>query len=240
MSAFSKMWVLQFFNTAIILLIVKNNLAGNGLIKTALSTVGLNGLFFNGDYSDFTPEWYDVVGITIFTTAFINGISPVFTFSQFALAKFSRCIDRKCTKNEKKTFKIVQEEYEAQYTGREIEYDNRLSVLIAMIWVVMMFSAAIPILYLAGVILCVTTYWTDKFLLLRFYRIPPRHGSNLAHRARNIIEWSLLIHLFTGMYMLSNPDIFLGEGEDNKPTGFFEVISEFITVGLKALTGVDS
>jgi len=31
-SAFSKMWVLQYFNTAIILLIVKNRLAGTGLI----------------------------------------------------------------------------------------------------------------------------------------------------------------------------------------------------------------
>jgi len=126
------------------------------------------------------------------------------------------------------------------YSGRQIEYDNRLSVLIAMIWVVMMFSAAIPVLYLAGALLCFFTYWTDKFLLLKFYRSPPRHGSNLAHRARSIIEWSLLIHLFTGMYMLSNPDIFVGEGEDNKPTGFFEVLSEFITVGIQALTGVES
>lgn len=80
-SAFSKMWVLQFFNTAIILLIVENRLAGTGLIQIALEYAGLNGLFFNGTYSDFTPEWYDVVGITIFTTALINGISPIFTVS---------------------------------------------------------------------------------------------------------------------------------------------------------------
>ena len=234
------MWVLQFINTAIILLIVKNRIAGNGLIQTALETVGLEGLFFNGQYNDFTPEWYDVVGITIFTTAFVNGISPVFTAANYIFALFLRCADRTCSKDEKKTRKIIQSEYEAQYTGKQIEFDNRFSVLIAMIWVVMMFSAAIPVLYLAGVLLCFFTYWTDKFLLLKFYRSPPRHGSNLAHRARNIIEWSLLIHLFTGMYMLSNPDIFLGEGEDNKPTGFFEVISEFITLGIQALTGVDS
>ena len=106
-SAFSKMWVLQFVNTAIILLIVKNRLAGSGLIQTALSTVGLNGLFFNGAYSDFTPEWYDVVGITIFTTAFINGISPIFTVSQYFIALFKRCLDRGCSKDDKKTRKII-------------------------------------------------------------------------------------------------------------------------------------
>jgi len=172
--------------------------------------VGLNGLFFNGSFSDFTPEWYDVVGMTIFTTAFINGISPIFTVSAYFIAHFKRCLDRGCTRNEKKTKKIVQTEYEELYSGKQIEYDNRLSVLIAMIWVVMMFSVAIPVLYLAGVLLCFFTYWTDKFLLLKFYRKPPRHGSHLAHRARNIIELSLIVHLFTGLYMLSNPEIFLG------------------------------
>ena len=112
------MWVLQFINTAIILLIVKNRIAGNGLIQTALETVGLEGLFFNGQYNDFTPEWYDVVGITIFTTAFVNGISPVFTAANYIFALFLRCADRTCSKDEKKTRKIIQSEYEAQYTGK--------------------------------------------------------------------------------------------------------------------------
>lgn len=103
-----------------------------------------------------------------------------------------------------------------------------------------MFSVAIPVLYLAGVILCFFTYWTDKFLLLKFYSSPPRHGSNLIHRASSIIEWSLLVHLFTGLYMLSNPEIFVGDGSDNKPTGIFEDVSKFITLIIQALTGVDS
>ena len=138
------------------------------------------------------------------------------------IATLLRCLDRSCSRDEKRTRKIIQSEYEAQYTGKQIEFDNRFSVLIAMIWVVMMFSSAIPVLYFAGVVLCFFTYWTDKFLLLKFYQVPHRHGSNLAHRARNIIEYSLILHLFVGMYMLSNPDIFVGEGEDNKPTGFFQ------------------
>lgn len=238
-SAFSKMWVLQYVNTAIILLIVQNRLAGSGLLQRSLNRTGLNSMFFNGDYRDFTPEWYDVVGITIFTTAITNGIAPVATISAHLIAGVKRCLDRGCSKDEKKTKKIIQEEYEELYTGKQIEYDNRLSVLIAMIWVVMMFSAAIPTLYLAGCILCFFTYWTDKYLLLKFYRIPPRHGSDLSHRARQIIEFSLLVHLFTGLYMLSNPDIFVGE-EEEKPTGFFAWLSELVTVGIRSLTGVES
>ena len=90
-----------------------------------------------------------------------------------------------------------------------------------MIWVIMMFSAAIPSLYIAGFVLCLVVYWTDKSLLLKFYKIPPRHGSTLAHKARNIIEWSLIVHLFMGLYMLSNPEIFTSEEDDNKALVFF-------------------
>ena len=75
--AFSKMWILQYFNTAILLILINNNLSDSGLIMTFLNTLGLNGIFFNGDYGDFTTEWYSVVGITIFTTAFINGLTPI-------------------------------------------------------------------------------------------------------------------------------------------------------------------
>ena len=75
--AFSKMWILQYFNTAILLILINNNLSDSGLIMTFLKMAGLNGLFFNGDYGDFTTEWYSVVGITIFTTAIINGLTPI-------------------------------------------------------------------------------------------------------------------------------------------------------------------
>lgn len=69
--------------------------------------MGLAGLFFNGEYSDFTPEWYNVVGITIFTTAVINGISPIFTVSQYVVAQCLRCLDRGCSTDHKKTRKII-------------------------------------------------------------------------------------------------------------------------------------
>ena len=140
----------------------------------------------------------------------------------------------------KKTSKIIQSEYEAVYTGGHIEFDNRFSQLIAMIWVIMMFSAAIPVLYLAGFVLCFTIFWTDKTLLLKFYQIPRRHGSTLAHKARNIIEWSLPLHLFMGLYMLSSPEIFTSEKDDNQAIEFFQLYAEAIAVFISLLTGVDS
>lgn len=82
-SAFSKMWVLQFLNTAIILLIINNRLSDNGLITKLTKTTGTSGILFNGDYSDFSTDWYAVVGITIFTNSFIGGLTPVAGLSAY-------------------------------------------------------------------------------------------------------------------------------------------------------------
>ena len=174
------MWIVQYVNSAVILIIINNQLSG-GLIQRVLDATGLSSFIFNGEYEDYNSDWYAVVGITIFTTAFITGITPVTNFMLWGIADFKRCCDRGCSFDKKKTKKIIQEEYEAVYSGKLIEFDNRFSVIIAMIWVIMTFSAAIPVLYMAGFILCFVTYWTDKSLFLKFYKIPPKHGSHLAH-----------------------------------------------------------
>ena len=43
-----------------------------------------------------------------------------------------------------------------------------------------------------------------------------------------------------GLYMLSNPDIFVSEEDDNQAVEFFQSYSEFIASGISILTGVDS
>ena len=111
------MWIIQFVNTAVILLIINNRLNDDGLIRRVLKSTGTQDLAFDGDYADFNTEWYNVVGITIFTTAFINGITPVLTLLQMCIASCKRCCDRGCSSDRSKTKKIIQSEYEAIYTG---------------------------------------------------------------------------------------------------------------------------
>jgi hypothetical protein len=50
-------------------------------------------------------------------------------------------------------------------------------------------------------------------MFLRHYRIPPRYGRALATRVVRILEAGIILHLFFGLYMLSNPDIFTYEDE---------------------------
>ena len=74
----------------------------------------------------------------------------------------------------------MQDDYEKLYTGSEFDFDSRFSTLIAIIWVIMMFSAAMPTIYIAGILLCFVMYWVDKIILLKYNRAPPQFGTELA------------------------------------------------------------
>lgn len=38
-----------------------------------------------------------------------------------------------------------------------------------MTLVIVTYTCAMPVLYMAGMIICITMYWTDKFLFLKHY-----------------------------------------------------------------------
>jgi len=85
--------------------------------------------------------------------------------------------------------------------------------MIAMFLIVIMYSSAIPALYPAGCVLMIVSYWADKWLFLRHYRLPPSYGKKLAERVAWVMELGIILHLFFGLFMLSNPDIFTYENE---------------------------
>ena len=77
-----------------------------------------------------------------------------------------------------------------------------------MLFIIMMYSAAIPVLYISGSLISFTLYWSDKVLFLRYYKLPPRYGRDLAKRTIKVMEFAILLHLVVGAYMLTNQDIF--------------------------------
>lgn len=85
----------------------------------------------------------------------------------------------------------------------EVQY----SQLIALTMIIMLLGSAIPMLYFAGIVLCLCIYWGSKFLFLRYYRNPPKYGLELAERVRSLIELASLVHIIFGFYLLTNPDV---------------------------------
>lgn len=61
----------QFFNTAILLLLVNANLSDTDLLFKE---------YFNGQYRDFSWNWYNDISASILQTMFLNAFIPIFEF----------------------------------------------------------------------------------------------------------------------------------------------------------------
>merc|ERR1712176_506970 len=178
-------------------------------------------------------------GVSIATTCFIDAISPIGNFGFWLYSGFNRWCDRSCSQNMKKTHFMLQEDYEQSYLGPEFQIENRYAKLIAMFYIVMMYSAAMPVLYLAGFFLMIVSYWADKVLFLRHYRLPPRWGRGLARRVAYIMQFAIFLHLFFGLHMLSNPEIFTYENEELEVPRWCKVYIKIFSRGAEVLLGYD-
>ena len=109
-SASTKMWVVQFFNSALILLLINGKQEG-------IFSVPNNSPILAGKYSDFTAEWYGAVGATIALTCFFNTVMPWTNMMFYLMAGVKRHMDRNYTFDLRKTKKVLQQEYEQLYLG---------------------------------------------------------------------------------------------------------------------------
>jgi len=65
-----------------------------------------------------------------------------------------------------------------------------------------------PILYFAGFLCFLTSYWSDKILFLGHYKIPPLYTKRLVTNSIQIMEWGIVAHLVFGAFMITNKSIF--------------------------------
>jgi len=78
-----------------------------------------------------------------------------------------------------------------------------LNSLITFVFITMMFSGGMPILYLITAAYCGATYWVDKYLLLTFYKKPPNFNTKIAKSALRWFKWALFFH-FSVAYNMYN------------------------------------
>lgn len=79
----------------------------------------------------------------------------------------------------------------------------------------MTYSSGLPILYFIAFLSFIVTYWTDKILVLRFYRKTEGFTPELSKTAIKCLPTCLLLHALIGHLMFSSPRV-LHSGD---PTG---------------------
>lgn len=87
-STFIKITILQYFNIAVVILLVCFDLK-----FAILNVFGI----FMGDYTDFSVEWYRKIGATLSMTMLVNTVSPhVAKIAKPVIVGLQRCLDRGC------------------------------------------------------------------------------------------------------------------------------------------------
>ena len=132
-------------------------------------------------------------------------------FFRYVYKEFARLYDRSFTFNHRQTRKAGQEDYEDLYTGPRPILQIRYAQTLSVVFLVMTFSAGLPILYLAAVIHFFFTYWIDKFLLLRYYRLTTSYTRFLSKNVNSIMPLAVPLHCLFNMVMISDPMVLRSE-----------------------------
>ena len=127
MGMFQKITIMQFINIACIVLLVNFNLtAMNGQMLFGFVPI------LNGEYNDFTVQWYYNVGVTLCFTLLLNVFSPhAGKLIWPVISCLARCFDRGCgctikknpankSDDQVRTNKEFQSDLQTLYTGPQI------------------------------------------------------------------------------------------------------------------------
>lgn len=207
---------MEFFNVSFSLIIASFTGLNKVLIKYEDHKI-----LPSSKYNGFDTNWYRDIGNIICCTVFFSSfISNGIALKSYFKSQFKQLKDRKFASNLKKfpddedddepnTKKMVQSELEKLYEGRNFECEKSISRMMSTIFVILMFSPGMPILYFLGFIFFFVTYKTNKLLLMRYYK---KTDSLLSREipifAVYILRYGLIIKLFSGLLMYCNPKLF--------------------------------
>lgn len=193
-----KVFIAQFINTALIILIVNANFDK----VSAVYYIPYTKEIFSGEFSDFTREWYVNIGESLVFTMIVCIVSP-HLLTLMIICPFNYC-KRRCFYKLYKTQKSLNR----SYTGPEFDLACRNSQVLNLIFTCYLYSSTIPFLNLIAALALFVLYWTDKILILRHYRKPPLLSYHLNNAAIKFIPIIIIMHSCFAIHMYGSESIF--------------------------------
>ena len=101
----------------------------------------------------------------------------------------------------------TREEYLALYIGPEFDIGTRYSMILTTLFVTLVYSSGMPLLYVVCFFYFFILYWIDKLMILRFYKKPPKTDIYIANLFNIIILFGMVIHYAFGIWTYGNKNI---------------------------------
>jgi len=195
----TSIFIVQFFNTAILLLLTNAN----------TSYAGLGFLPFEGMYPDLTFEWYNDIGSSFIMTMTTAAIFPIIEFCIAMGMKVTfKFLDRGCKCSGDQTKKNTIQAYINLYSGPEYAMHFKYSGMMNMVFVVFMYGLAIPLLFPIALLGFTVLYTVERLLITYFYRKPPMFDEKLNESAISKLKYAPVFMMFFGYWCLSNVQLF--------------------------------
>ena len=86
--------------------------------------------------------------------------------------------------------------------------EKAYSRMMSTLFVVLMYSSGMPILYFTGAVFYIVTYWMNKFLLINYYKKSTTLTRTIPIFAIGFMKYALFMHSFVSLLMLTNPIAF--------------------------------
>lgn len=193
-------FIVQFFNTALLLLLVNANLDEQS---------GLFSLVFSGAVPDFNSWWFSDIGNTLVGAMMFNVYWPVFEFFMwFGYRTLFRQLDRGLVScNANKTKKITIQQYVELYSGPTFFIHYKYSSILNITFVTMMYGLGLPILFPIAAISLLVLYVMEKSMIYFSYRQPPMYDEKLNNNVLSLMTYAPLLFLGFGYWMFSSKQL---------------------------------
>lgn len=130
-----KVFLAQFCNTALLMVMINANL--NYFLDNSSKFEFSSLPILNGKYSDFTPAWYNDVGVALMLTMIINTFSPhVYVVVNYLSLELRRCYDRSFSFDYSLTRQDTQRDLDALYRGPKFDLAARYAQTLTSIFII--------------------------------------------------------------------------------------------------------
>ena len=171
--------------------------------------------FFRGKYNDYSPRWYASIGSTLTGTLLLMPMIVIgaecwqitkWCYNHYKDNNFNFSVPKSERMFLTKTSQIQR--YQEIHTGPVHKVDEKLSNILNITFVTLMYGMGLPILFPIAFLYLFTLYTLERFQIAYFYQMPPAMDDRMTKNALEKLSRAPLIFLLNGYWMLSNRQMF--------------------------------
>jgi len=195
-----------FFNTGFLLILANANWSQYHLPLKS---------WFNGPFSDYSPEWYVFVANTFTQTIIINCFfNTGFQMAMDVLTWFFRRSDQKWAKTEEEKLRTTKTTQIGQYVnlfqGDAYIVHFKFSMVFNAVFCTMLYGMGIPLLFPIAVMGLVIFWMLERYCVAYTYQKPASLDDRLTKNAVDLLLKAPLFFVCNSFWMLTNTQIYNG------------------------------